>query len=169
PMESGFRSAPPPQPAGHPDFVLADAVTAGVITTIEADLIGATRLEDSPVTVWAAGHGMTHWAAYKMRSRAERHRVASRADRMAGQDPDVPDEAVRLDTDAHPSHRSHTVRVRPARSRCVTGSAGPTDRPGTAQAPARVSKQAAGSGLFPRGETTPPMASAPLPEEHRCA
>jgi hypothetical protein len=169
PVGSGFGSAPPPRPAGHPDFVLADAVTHGVITTLEADLIGATRLEDVPVTVWAAGHGMTHWAAYKMRSRAEQHLVGYLADRMAGHDPHGP---VHLDTDAHPFPRSHTVRVRPARSRCVTGSGGSTARPGTAQAAARVSKPAAGSGLFPRGQTTPPApssASAPLPEEHRCA
>src|SRR5262249_11762884 len=114
----------------------------------------------------AAGHGMTHWAAYKMRSRAEQHLVGYLADRMAGQDPD---EAVRLDTDTHQSPRSRPVRVPPARSRCVTSSAGTTARPGTAQAAARVSKQAAGSGLFQRGHTTPAAASAPLPEENRCA
>src|SRR5262249_19797394 len=144
PVDPGFRSAPPPRPSGHPDFILADAVTTGVITTLEADLIGATRLEDVPVTVWAAGHGMTHWAAYKMRSRADQHLVGYLADRMAGQDPN---DTAQPDTDARPSPRSRTVRVRPARSRCVTGSRGPTDRPGTARAPARVSKQAAGSGL----------------------
>ena len=169
PVDTGFRSAPPPQPSGHPDFVLADAVTTAVITTLEADLIGATRLEDSPVTVWAAAHGMTHWAAYKMRSRAEQRLVGYLADRMAGQDPDVPDEAVGLDTDAHPYPRSRPVRVRPPRSRCVTSPGGPTDRPGTAQAAARVSKQAAGSGLFQRGHTAPAAASASLPEENRCA
>lgn len=50
PAVEGFHSQPPPPPWGHPDFVLARAVAEGVITTDEADLIGATRLEHRPCT-----------------------------------------------------------------------------------------------------------------------
>lgn len=38
-------SIPPPPTPGHPDFVLADLVHDGVITTEEAELIGLHRLE----------------------------------------------------------------------------------------------------------------------------
>ena len=41
----GFRSTMPPPPWGHPDFVLARAAAEGAITSAEAELIGATRLE----------------------------------------------------------------------------------------------------------------------------
>ncbi|GIF74106.1 hypothetical protein [Asanoa siamensis] len=70
-------SAPPPAPSGHPDFVLACAVTAGVITAAEADLIGATRLEDTSVAEYAHRHGKTYWAVSKARARAEERLVAA--------------------------------------------------------------------------------------------
>jgi hypothetical protein len=46
---SQFASRAPRPPWGHPDFVLADAVAAGVLSLEEARLIGATRLEHTPV------------------------------------------------------------------------------------------------------------------------
>lgn len=64
-------SAPPQIPSGHPDFVLARAVRAGVITAAEAEMIGVTRLEDVPIAVYAQRIGMSRWAAYKARGRAE--------------------------------------------------------------------------------------------------
>jgi hypothetical protein len=70
-------STPPPAPSGHPDFVLAHAVAAGVITTAEADLIGATRLEDVPLADYAERHGKGYWAAHKARARAEERLVAA--------------------------------------------------------------------------------------------
>ena len=42
---SDFASGAPHAPWGHPDFVLVDAVRAGVLSPQEAWLIGATRLE----------------------------------------------------------------------------------------------------------------------------
>ncbi|MCK2241845.1 MULTISPECIES: hypothetical protein [unclassified Crossiella] len=71
PLPSGFFSRAPHPPWGHPDLVLARAVDEGVLTRIEAAVIGATRLEELPMTDWAARSRMKLWAAYKMRQRAE--------------------------------------------------------------------------------------------------
>jgi hypothetical protein len=88
-------STPPPAPAGHPDFVLARAVAAGVITAAEADLIGATRLEDVPVADYARRHGKTAKAIYKARDRAEERLVAAiRAGDLSDADADVIAEAT---------------------------------------------------------------------------
>jgi hypothetical protein len=63
--------------AGHPDIVLARAVTAEVITAAEAELIGATRLEDVSVSAYAERVGRSYWAVVKERSRAEERLVAA--------------------------------------------------------------------------------------------
>lgn len=65
------RSTVPPPPYGHPDFVLARAVAAGVISQVEAELIGATRLEDVSIGEYAARLGHPAWSVYKQRARAE--------------------------------------------------------------------------------------------------
>lgn len=62
---------------GHPDFVLARAVAAGVITPGEAELIGATRLEGVSVADYADRAGRGYWAVAKERSRAEERLVAA--------------------------------------------------------------------------------------------
>lgn len=64
-------SAAPLWPYGHPDLVLARAVTAGVISSGEADLIGATRLEDRAVTDVAADLGERADTTRHRRWRAE--------------------------------------------------------------------------------------------------
>lgn len=88
-------STPPPAPSGHPDFVLARAVAAGVITTAEADLIGATRLEDVPIADYAQRHGKGYWAVHKARARAEERLVAAiRAGELSDTDADVIAEAT---------------------------------------------------------------------------
>lgn len=66
-------SLPPVPPWGHPDLVLARAVADGVISRLEADVIGSTRLEDVAVADWATAHGCSTWAVYKVRKRAEQH------------------------------------------------------------------------------------------------
>jgi len=71
PVPPGRGSAPPAPPAGHPDLVLARAVTEGVLTRTEADLVGATRLEEVRLTAWAAEHRMGHQFASRLRARAE--------------------------------------------------------------------------------------------------
>lgn len=76
PTRTGYRSSPPTPPAGHPDLVLARAVTEGVLTRTEADLIGATRLEEVRLTAWAGEHGTGHQFASRMRARAENRLLA---------------------------------------------------------------------------------------------
>jgi hypothetical protein len=63
--------AGPELPWGHPDFVLAAAVRAGVITAAEAELIGRNRLEGIPLAVIAAEAGISHSALCHRRRRAE--------------------------------------------------------------------------------------------------
>ncbi|MFD4248304.1 hypothetical protein ACFWQL_01020 [Amycolatopsis thermoflava] len=76
PSGHGFRSALPPPPWGHPDFVLARAVAEGAISAAEAELIGATRLEGVPLADAAAQRDMSYQAVKKARQRAERRLVA---------------------------------------------------------------------------------------------
>jgi hypothetical protein len=64
-------SAAPPQPWGHPDLVLADAVAKGVLSPVAAELIGATRLEHLTLAQAADRLGIGVQAAKKMRQRAE--------------------------------------------------------------------------------------------------
>lgn len=71
PVSTGHESVPPPPPAGHPDLVLARAVAEGILSRTEADLIGATRLEETRLTAWAAEHRMGHQFASRLRARAE--------------------------------------------------------------------------------------------------
>ncbi|MBN1172665.1 MAG: hypothetical protein JXA67_10875 [Micromonosporaceae bacterium] len=90
-------SAPPPAPGGHPDFVLARAVRAGVISGFEAELIGATRLEDTPIAEYATRVGISRWAAYKTRARAEERLVAAiRANALDDETASVVTEATSL-------------------------------------------------------------------------
>jgi hypothetical protein len=69
-------SAAPHRPWGHPDFVLGEAVAAGVITPEESRLIEITRLDGQLLEDWAAGADMTFGAARMRRMRAERRLVA---------------------------------------------------------------------------------------------
>jgi hypothetical protein len=88
-------SAMPPPPCGHPDVVLARAVRCGVITHVEAELIGATRLEDTTLAAWADAAGWTRKAAYERRSLAEARLVAAiSAGRLSDPDAEVVNEAT---------------------------------------------------------------------------
>ncbi|WP_341718793.1 hypothetical protein QQG74_03175 [Micromonospora sp. FIMYZ51] len=60
----------PPAPYGHPDLVLARAVTAGAITVEEAELIGATYLEEVSLIAYAERTGQARWNLYKRRTAA---------------------------------------------------------------------------------------------------
>jgi len=62
--------------AGHPDFVLAAAVRAGVLTPDQAELIGETRLGDVTVEEWAERIGWQPRSVRKRRSVAERRLLA---------------------------------------------------------------------------------------------
>ena len=60
-----------PAPGRHPDFVLADAVRAAVIDRREAELIGATRLQNTPLSAVASDLGMAVTTAWCRRKNAE--------------------------------------------------------------------------------------------------
>ncbi|MEW9532817.1 hypothetical protein [Microbispora sp. NPDC049125] len=64
-------SAPPVAPWGHPDLVLIDAVAKGVISEVDAELIGMTRLEKRTLADAARQLGLTTEAAKKRRQRSE--------------------------------------------------------------------------------------------------
>lgn len=64
-------SATPKTPWNHPDFVLGDAVAKGVLSELDAELIGRTRLEELTLAQAAAELGLTTEAAKKRRQRAE--------------------------------------------------------------------------------------------------
>jgi hypothetical protein len=76
PVEEGFESRQPPAPWGHSDLLLADAVTDGVITREQADMIGVTRLEDVSARAYAAAHGISYDTFLRTRLRAEGRLVA---------------------------------------------------------------------------------------------
>lgn len=75
PVPPGFGSHPPTPPFGHPDLVLARAVSTGVLSTAEAELIGETRLADVTLAEWAAAYNLSYSQVQRARHRAER-RVA---------------------------------------------------------------------------------------------
>ncbi|MEA3075396.1 MAG: hypothetical protein QOF60_304 [Actinomycetota bacterium] len=72
---SGALPAEPHRPWGHPDFVLAEAVQAGVLSDEEADLIGETRLGGVPLRHYAASRGGRHGTYRMRRNRAENRLV----------------------------------------------------------------------------------------------
>jgi hypothetical protein len=61
----------PPQPWGHPDLVLIEAVERGVVPADSAELVGAIRPGDIGLDGAAAALHVGYWAAHKRRSRAE--------------------------------------------------------------------------------------------------
>ncbi len=76
PTPDAFTSTPPVMPSGHPDLVLARAVADGVLTVGEAELIGATRLEDLSLAEAAVRRRTGYEATKKARQRAEHRLVA---------------------------------------------------------------------------------------------
>jgi DNA-directed RNA polymerase specialized sigma24 family protein len=73
----GVEVSTPARRCGHPDFVLAAAVRAGTLTSAEADLVGATRLEGHPLDRAAAELGISRGTLLTRRSRAERRLAAA--------------------------------------------------------------------------------------------
>jgi hypothetical protein len=61
----------PELPWGHPDLVLAAAVRHGVLTPVQAELIGRNRLEGVPLAQIAAELGVSHSNLCNQRRRAE--------------------------------------------------------------------------------------------------
>ncbi|GAA1105295.1 hypothetical protein [Nocardiopsis composta] len=70
----------PAEAAGTPDSpeaLLRAAVRTGVLTGGEAELIAATRLEETTLRAFAERRGAAYWALAKQRSRAEERLVAA--------------------------------------------------------------------------------------------
>jgi len=96
-------SGPPSHPWDHPDWVLARAVTAGVLDRTEARLIGATRLEDVPLVEAAAALRVDPELAADWRYRAEgRLRDAVRAGEL---------DASRTASPRPPGRHGHAARL----------------------------------------------------------
>jgi hypothetical protein len=168
PLPPGYRSAPPHPPWGHPDLVLARAVREGVLTRTEADLIGATRLEDVAVDRWAAEHGTTIDAAYKTRRRAE-HRLAAylRQAAIEADENDPVGEHVTSHLTGTPTSASPPPSDQSSRNVVpLSKRAGAEQTEKVADA---VSKTGSDSGLFSCGPTTPDQPEAETSEVPRCA
>jgi hypothetical protein len=74
-----LESQPPPPPWGHPDLVLFDAVAKGVLSPVQAELIGRSRLENLTLKQAAAELGFGYEAARKARQRGEARLTAAMA------------------------------------------------------------------------------------------
>lgn len=96
--ERGERARPAPLPTSmeppaqhrHPDFVLDEAVAAGVICAQDAELIGATRLGECDLHTAAERAGLGYYATRKRRFRAEAGLVAWLTSRRQGFVPEAP-------------------------------------------------------------------------------
>jgi len=74
------ESQAPQAPYGHPDLILDHAVTGGLLTPEQADLIGRTRLEETTLAEVAAELGVSYEAVKRRRARAERKLTVALAD-----------------------------------------------------------------------------------------
>lgn len=86
PSDEDFHSSEPTPPWGHPDFVLARAVADGALTGDEAELIGATRLEDYTLEAAAADTGISVTALQRARAHAEARLLEWLTDQAAHDD-----------------------------------------------------------------------------------
>ncbi|TVT23215.1 hypothetical protein FNH05_33100, partial [Amycolatopsis rhizosphaerae] len=85
--DEDFHSSAPVPPWGHPDLVLARAVAEGGITGDEAELIGATRLEDYTLEAAAADTGVSITSLHRARAHAEARLVEWLAEQAPHDDP----------------------------------------------------------------------------------
>jgi hypothetical protein len=67
----GLQLEPPARPPVHGDLLLAQAVRAGVLARVDAELIAATRVEEVPLRQLAGRWGVEYEALRKRRYRAE--------------------------------------------------------------------------------------------------
>jgi hypothetical protein len=186
PTGEDFHSSEPTPPWGHPDFVLARAVAEGAITRDEAELIGATRLEDYTLEAAAADTGTSTTALQRARAHAEARLVEWLAEQAPHDDPadrrerDVEIHAVTaaaITTAAHridparpsrpvtnvPERFSVTVRYRAGKKGPESGVEGCGRTPA---APAHTTSLDRPAGTTRRPPNTP---SSTTPEVPRCA
>jgi predicted DNA-binding protein (UPF0251 family) len=102
-------SVPPPAGFGHPDFVLARAVRAGVITAEESEAIGAIRLEGLTVAEYALRAGVSRWKVYRtLRPAEQRLAAAIRAGALSDPEAEVIAEATLTTVADPPSGRTRS-------------------------------------------------------------
>jgi hypothetical protein len=163
PVGPGFHSCAPRLPWGHPDFVLARAVAALVLSPAEADLISATRVGEVPLIDWAGEHGLRPGSVYKARRRAEHRLVAFLRDQALDSTPEdqdpTADSALSDPGFVRSEHHSRSGTAAPTDSQEE-----PVKKSGTA-----VSKTGPRRGLHDRGGTPPAAPSSPSSEVPRCA
>ncbi|MEC3974350.1 hypothetical protein [Amycolatopsis sp. H20-H5] len=162
PVGSGYHSAAPRPPYGHPDLVLARAVADRILTPAEAELISATRLGEESMTDWAQHHDTALKTAFKARDRAEDRLVAWLREHAADTDSEDPvgDAAV---TSLHRDTAGAPIEEEPETSRAVSGRLR-NGRPAAQKKSSRlVSKNDPKSGLLGCGETPP---NSPRTAEH---
>jgi hypothetical protein len=114
PTGEDFHSSEPTPPWGHPDFVLARAVAEGAITREEAELIGATRLEDYSLSAAAADAGVGVTTLQWVRGEAEARLVAWLTDQAPHDDPG--------------DRRERDVEIRAVNAATITAAANGTNK-----------------------------------------
>ncbi|SER90980.1 PqqD family protein [Actinokineospora terrae] len=163
PAGNGYRSMAPSPPSGHPDFVLADAVAAGVITAAEAELIGSTRFEEVSLADAAALRDLSRQAVKKARRRAEFRLVdyllADTHDSQTTQDT-TPTSAPRTAEGTSPSDATDRPRATGAPSRTATTGRGKRAK----KVQDRVSPKGTFSGVERRGRRHTPADPPPQPQ-----
>lgn len=168
---TGFRSVIPKPPWGHPDLVLARAVADGVLTPAEAELIGATRLDEVGLAAWAEAKGVKRFTAYSARWRAEKRLVSYLTAGARDADPD--DEVMpAVETAVALQQPSRTPDKCPDESRAVSGRRRNGDEPRRRDRSPSVKNFDPKSGLFRcRGfaPRTRPSSPGPDSEDRRCA
>ncbi|AXB48505.1 hypothetical protein A4R43_14935 [Amycolatopsis albispora] len=172
PVASGYHSALPRPPYGHPDLVLAQAVGEQILTPVEAELISATRLGDTSMTDWARRRGTALTTAYKARSRAEDRLVAWLRERSTDTDSEDPVAEAAL-AGLAASTADEPAGEQDSSSRAVSGRLR-NGRPASRERRSRsVSKNSGGSGLLGCGENRPGSSRTaehePTSEGRRCA
>jgi hypothetical protein len=162
PAGSGYHSAAPRPPYGHPDLVLAQAVGEQILTPAEAELISATRLGEMSMTEWAQRHGAALKTAFKARDRAEDRLVTWLRDRVADTDSQDPVADAAMTALAAGTPVDPRDEQRPS-SRAVSGRLRNGRPAGQKKSSRLVSKKGPNSGLLGCGETSP---SSPHSAEH---
>lgn len=112
PTEPERLSGTPSSSSGHPDLVLARAVAAGVLTAIEAELIGTTRLDGTALSDWPTAPGESYDALRKARRRAEHRLAAWLAETVDGDEVDDPTTRTTTTRLASPTTGRSSIRSR---------------------------------------------------------
>ncbi|SEP54532.1 hypothetical protein [Amycolatopsis saalfeldensis] len=172
PAGTGYRSAAPRPPYGHPDLVLARAVGDRILTPAEAELISATRLGETSMTDWAQRHGTVLKTAFKARDRAEDRLVAWLREQVSDTDAEDPVADAAL-TALHAGTPDAPAGEEPCSSHAVSGRLRNGRQTGPKKSSRLVSKNDPKSGLLGCGETpsgSPRTAEhEPTSEVRRCA